>query len=46
MLDELIASAVQSSAQGVVGVSLIVLYFILITGTAVYRIRKAEHMKH
>ena len=40
MLNELVASAMHSSAQGFVGVTLIAVYFCLIVGTALYRIRR------
>lgn len=46
MFEELIASAMHSTAQGFVGVTLIFLYFGLIVGTAFYRIRNAGHTEH
>ncbi len=46
MLEELIASAAHSTAQGFVGVSLIAVYFVLIVATALYRIKQGAHMDH
>lgn len=46
MLDLLIANASHSTFQGFVGVGLIGVYFCLIVGTALYRIKKADHMHH
>jgi hypothetical protein len=46
MLNELIESAMHSSPQGFVGVSLIAIYFCVIVATAFYRIGKGDHMHH
>ena len=46
MLSELITNVTQSTPQGFLGVGLIVFYFFLIVGTAVCRIKKADHMDH
>ena len=46
MIMELVNNALHSTPQGFLGVSLIGVYFVVIVATAVYRIRKAEHMHH
>lgn len=46
MLNELITNMQASTPQGFLGVGLIVFYFFLIVGTAVFRIIKADHMDH
>lgn len=46
MFDMFLANASHSTAQGFVGVTLIGLYFCLIVATALYRIKKSEHMHH
>ncbi len=44
MMMELATNALHSSAQGFFGVTLIGVYFAVILATAVYRIRKGEHL--
>ncbi len=44
MLHELVINAMHSSFAGILGVSLIFVYFLLLFGTACYRIAKAEYM--
>ena len=46
MLGELIVNMLHSTPQGCLGVTLIGIYFIAIVGTALYRIRKGEHLHH
>lgn len=46
MFSTLIHSAMQSTPQGFVGVSLIFLYFIVMMCAIVYRIKKGDHMEH
>ena len=46
MLSELFADMMKSTPQGFVGVGLIAVYFVIILGTAVTRIVKADHMDH
>ena len=46
VVDLLITNASHSTAQGFVGVALIGVYFCLIVATALYRIKKADHMHH
>ena len=44
MLGELVTNALHSTPQGFVGVTLIVLYFCFIVATALWRIKKGEHL--
>lgn len=44
MLGELITSASHSTPQGLVGVGLIAIYFVIILGTAVMRIKRGDHL--
>ena len=46
MFSHLIESAMHSTPQGFVGVSLIFVYFCVIVATAFYRIKKGDHMHH
>ena len=46
MLSELLANVAHSTAQGLVGVGIIFAYFGVMMYTIVYRIKKADHMKH
>lgn len=46
MFSTLIHSAMQSTPQGFVGVSLIFLYFIVMMCAIIYRIKKGDHMEH
>jgi hypothetical protein len=46
MISELISNAMHSTPQGLVGVGVIFLYFFVMMGAIVYRIKKGEHMKH
>ncbi len=46
MLLELITNALHSSPQAFLGVGLIFVYFCVIVATAIYRIKKAEHIEH
>jgi hypothetical protein len=45
-LDELVESAQHSTSQGVVGVGLIFFYFLVILLSAVWRIKRGEHLSH
>ncbi len=45
-MSELIHNAMQSSAQGFVGVGVIVIYFIVMICAIAYRIKKGEHLHH
>lgn len=46
MLAELWADMMHSTPQGMVGVSLIAIYFAIIVSTAFYRIKKGDHLEH
>ncbi|MEZ0575939.1 hypothetical protein [Halodesulfovibrio aestuarii] len=46
MLGELFEGMMHSTPQGFVGVGLIFIYFVVICSTAVYRIKKGEHLDH
>lgn len=46
MFNELVSNAMHSTPQAFVGVTLIFLYFCLIVATAIYRIKKSDHMHH
>lgn len=46
MLNELIYNALHSTPQGFVGISLIVVYFVVILAVAFYRINKGAHLHH
>ena len=46
MLAELWHNMMHSTPQGVVGVGLIGIYFVVIVSTAFYRIKKGEHLDH
>ncbi len=46
MLSELISNAMHSTPQGFVGVGLIFIYFAIIVGAALWRIKRGEHMHH
>lgn len=46
MFEVLFENAMHSTPQGFVGVSLIAIYFCVILSTAIYRIRKGEHLEH
>lgn len=46
MIHDLIMNALHSTPQGFVGVILIFLYFFVIIGVALYRIKKGDHMHH
>ncbi|UZP69039.1 hypothetical protein N1030_08750 [Desulfovibrio mangrovi] len=46
MVAELFANMMHSTPQGMVGVSLIFIYFVIIVSTAFYRIKKGEHLDH
>ncbi len=43
---ELLAAIPHTSLQGRVGMSLIGVYFVVIVVTALYRIRKGDHLHH
>ena len=43
---ELVETALQSTPQGFVGVSIIFVYFAIIIGAAAMRIKRGEHMTH
>ncbi|MDD6088148.1 MAG: hypothetical protein PUB69_02375 [Desulfovibrionaceae bacterium] len=42
MFSELVSNAMESSGQGMIGVSLIAVYFVLIVATAFIRIVKSD----
>ncbi len=46
MFAELIQNAFHSTAAGTVGVTGIFVYMAIIVGTALYRIKKGEHLHH
>lgn len=46
MFSHLIESAMHSTPQGFVGVSLIFVYFVIMMCAIVYRIKKGDHMQH
>jgi hypothetical protein len=46
MISELVNNAAHSTPQGLVGVGIIFLYFFVMMGAIVYRIKKGEHMEH
>ncbi|MBG0778095.1 MAG: hypothetical protein H0S85_16850 [Desulfovibrionaceae bacterium] len=46
MISELVHNMGHSTDQGFVGVSMIFIYFAVIFGYAVYRIRKGDHLGH
>ncbi len=46
MFNDLISAAMHSTPAAFVGVTAIALYFLLIMGTAIMRIKKADHMDH
>ena len=43
---ELMAAIPETSLQGRVGMGLVGVYFVVIVLTALYRIRKGEHLHH
>ncbi len=45
-LRELLAAIQHTSLQGRVGMGLIGVYFVIIVVTALYRIRKGDHLHH
>ncbi len=46
MFFDLIVNALHSSFAAYVGVGAIFVYFVVIIATALYRIKKADHMHH
>ena len=46
MLGELFEGMMHSTPQGFVGVGLIFIYFVVIFSTAIYRVKKGDHLDH
>ena len=45
-VSELVVTALHSTPQGYVGVSLIFIYFAVIVGAAAMRIKRGDHISH
>ena len=46
MVEELISSAMHSTAQGFVGVGCIFVYFAVMISAIIYRVKRGEHVNH
>ncbi len=46
MSDSLLANIMEASSEAIIGTGLIFLYFVIMVGAILYRVKKGDHVKH